>query len=216
MTILMPDVSHYQGAHTVDDWRKAKRVISAIMFKATQGVSFIDPEYHQNVATACRANLPYGHYHFVDATGSGKAQARHMLDVVRRNPVCRSRFFCVDWEQGDKQTAEELIRHLVANTHVPVLEYSGAWARTHGGVSKSADGYIVPEYGTSKLRTAFIQHPLVAWQYTNGALNGTKMPSTIPGIGRCDVSVVFRKRYIGLGFGANVFIGIHRFLKRIR
>lgn len=197
---LMPDVSHWQGHHTSRDFEQAKKIASAIMFKATEGASFVDPEFVSNVTAANSAGLPWGAYHFV-RQGDGAGQADHAISTSKRVSGCR--FVCIDWEDGDRQTAVALTQRLVntVGSDVRTGGYFGAHARETGGPLPGLDFAMVPSYGPSVLpRYRYPDpYPLAAWQYTNGTVNGTEMPSTIPGIGPCDVSVVYLPEAFGLG-----------------
>src|SRR5205085_879881 len=96
--------------------------------------------------------------------------------------------------------ARAMVRSLKQSFKGPVLLYRGAHARaTDPGDTIKADGAIVPSYGPGSLASAYKpKHlPLVGWQYTDGKYNGTKMPDHIPGIGACDVTVVYLERLLG-------------------
>jgi hypothetical protein len=191
MPMLMSDISHYQSP-AAKDFVAYKKRTPVVWFKATEGTSFIDPEYAQNVADAEAASVVHGAYHFV-RQGQGGAQARHFLSVAKR-----ARFLVIDWEDGDRATALDILHTLKAATARPVIGYTGAWARAHGGVLPGIVGAIVPNYGPASLPSEYKPAgvPLVAWQYTNGKLNGTSWPSNL-GLGG-DQSVVYLPRLLGL------------------
>ena len=192
----MPDISHYQPELSEARARDVTSRCDAIMFKATEGTRFVDPHYAGNAQAARAVGLPFGAYHYVNQ-GVGDAQAEHFWSTVSATGL---QFVCIDWESGDRGTVKDLARRLCELADVSVGVYVGAWARSHGGAPLGLDWAMVPAYGPPELPTAYYPnpYPLAAWQYTNGTTNGTAMPDHIPGIGACDVSVVYRPRDMGL------------------
>lgn len=192
----MPDISHYQPELSEARARDVTSRCDAIMFKATEGTGFVDPHYAGNAQAARAVGLPFGAYHYVNQ-GVGDAQAEHFWSTVSATGL---QFVCIDWESGDRGTVKDLARRLYELADVSVGVYVGAWARSHGGAPLGLDWAMVPAYGPPELPTAYYPnpYPLAAWQYTNGTTNGTAMPDHIPGIGACDVSVVYRPRDMGL------------------
>ena len=196
MPWLMPDVSHWQGHHTRDHMMLAATVASSVMFKASQGTSFVDSEFVSNAEAANAAGLPWGAYHYVEP-GSGKAQADHFREVADRVPDCK--FFCIDWEIGSRETAQTLADRLLGTVAVPIGDYIGSHARANGGQLPRMAFHMVPQYGPAELDSRFATDPLSAWQYTDGDVNGTEWPNGVPGLGRCDMSAVFRPEDFGFG-----------------
>lgn len=194
---LMPDISHWQGSHTSVDMVKVANEAGAIMLKATEGTGFIDDEFVLNVISANGAQLPWGAYHFV-RPGHGTEQANHFINTALSVSNCR--FLCIDWEDGSRDTVLALAKRLRERAPVDVAigDYIGSHARALGGQLPDMSFHMVPQYGTSKLDDRYRTDPLSAWQYTNGESNGTDWPSSIPGIGPCDVSAVFRPQDFGL------------------
>lgn len=196
MTWLMPDISHWQGSHTREDMVQVSTVAASIMFKASQGIGFVDDEFVSNAEAANGAGLPYGAYHFVDP-GEGRAQADHFREVVSRVPGCA--FLCIDWEAGSRETVQALADRLLGTVTVPVGDYIGSHARANGGQLPGMAFHMVPQYGPAELDPRFATDPLSAWQYTDGDVNGTDWPAGVPGIGKCDMSAVLRPEDFGFG-----------------
>jgi lysozyme len=74
------DVSHYQGAV---NWASvAKGGYRFAFLKATEGVSWTDPEFGTNWAGAKAAGLVRGAYHFYDPGSDPQQQAEHFLNTV--------------------------------------------------------------------------------------------------------------------------------------
>ena len=79
MIDVIADISHYQ---TVDDWWMVRESgIAAVVLKATQGKSYVDPMFVQRVGAAEQAGLLVGAYHFLDATNP-TVQVEHFLSVA--------------------------------------------------------------------------------------------------------------------------------------
>ncbi|MGH3482124.1 MAG: GH25 family lysozyme, partial [Nocardioidaceae bacterium] len=144
---LMPDISHHQGHHTRADMRVASTRADSIMFKASEGIEFVDPEFTSNAEAMNAAGahgVPWGAYHFV-SRGHGKAQAEHFRDVVARVPGCH--FYCIDWEAGSRDAVLALADRLLDLVDTPVGDYIGSHARANGGQLPRMSFHMVPQYG---------------------------------------------------------------------
>lgn len=76
------DVSNLQGAI---DWDRVARVggIKFAFVKATEGRTFNDSRFRENVAAARKAGVKVGAYHFARPDNNGaRVEARHFLDVI--------------------------------------------------------------------------------------------------------------------------------------
>jgi lysozyme len=75
------DVSHHQGAI---NWSKVDDDIKFALIKATEGTSFVDPNYHTNYSGAKSSGKRIGAYHFARFSDKKEAQAEalHFLSVV--------------------------------------------------------------------------------------------------------------------------------------
>lgn len=188
---LIPDISHWQGAHNTKDFAQAARVASGFMFKATEAESYDDPEFLSNYKAARSTRLPIGAYHFV-RQGHSEAQTDNFMDQMDKAGGID--FAVVDWEDGDRRTAANMVNKLQKRLAIPVIEYRGQWARAHGGDLPHADAAMVPQYGPAHLDRSYrpAHLPFFGWQYTDGVYNGTKMPKNIPGLGNVDVTRVYR------------------------
>jgi lysozyme len=198
--ILVPDLSHYQPLLTPDRAHQAAAVVAGFMFKATQGTGFTDPNVAGSCSGARSAGLPFGTYHFCDGEDPW-AQVQHYLAVTPKDAT----WLCLDWETnnaGPDATRAQVLAMVALIRKAdprPLAVYSGNYARSHGGYIPDVPAWV-PAYGGWTLADAYrpTTAPLVAWQYTNGRTNGTAMPSSIPGIGPCDVSTIYRPDLIGL------------------
>ncbi len=78
-------MSHYQGSI---DWMKVKAAgISFAFLKATEGTTFVDDRYAENLQGAKQAGLIVGAYHFFRASTEAVAQAEadFFIEVVGRS-----------------------------------------------------------------------------------------------------------------------------------
>jgi lysozyme len=192
----MPDISHHQGPRTVEDMQLVAAKAPAIMLKASEGTTWVDPEFVSNAGAATAAGLPWGAYHYVTA-GHGSDQADHFAETVDSvSGECR--FYCIDWEDGSRATALALADQLFVHVVHAVGDYIGSHARANGGQLPDMDFHMVPQYGPAELNPDYATDPLSAWQYTNGVINGTDWPASVPGIGACDMSVIYRPQDFGL------------------
>ncbi len=74
MTVLYPDVSHY-------NFPLELRGAPLVFAKATQGTSYVDSTYSGFKVQARQLGIPFGAYHWLDTTDA-KAQAAHAFDYV--------------------------------------------------------------------------------------------------------------------------------------
>ena len=69
------DVSSYQGKI---DWKTlSEQDIQFAFIKATEGSSFVDPNFSENYSNARKTKLRIGAYHFFSYDSSGKTQNYH-------------------------------------------------------------------------------------------------------------------------------------------
>ena len=74
------DVSHYQGQI---DWKQMKaQGIGFAYIKATEGSSYVDECYEQNMTDAENAGIAAGAYHFFSFDSPGVTQAEHFIQTV--------------------------------------------------------------------------------------------------------------------------------------
>ena len=65
------------------DWKRVKAAkIEFVYIKATEGASYTDPFFKQNITGARSAGIPVGVYHFFRMTSSAQAQFNHFKKVV--------------------------------------------------------------------------------------------------------------------------------------
>jgi len=182
------DVSHWQG--TID-WQKVKGDgIQFAIAKATEGTSFVDPEFAANWAGMKQTGVLRGAYHFFRASSDGVAQAQHFVQVM--GPLADGDLPPVlDLEVMDGQPSATVIQRskdfmaevekLTGRT--PML-YSGGFFKSLGNPSGFSQYYLwdahwgvscpnIPDAGWSTW---------TFWQYTD--------KSSVAGIGNGSTSAV--------------------------
>lgn len=83
-TVQGIDVSHFQG---VVNWQQVKQAGMCFAFaKATDGITYTDPELAANWAGIQAAGLLRGAYHFFEPNDDATAQAQHFLATVKLAP----------------------------------------------------------------------------------------------------------------------------------
>jgi lysozyme len=108
MRTLGVDFAHYQRkANFKELWDQGVRFA---FFKATEGTTWVDPQYQTFVSEISAEPIPHGAYHFFLPGSSGKLQAEHFTKVAERNSILRP---TLDWETlkgtSPKQMADEAI-----------------------------------------------------------------------------------------------------------
>ena len=77
------DISHWEGDI---DFRRVKQAgIRFVYIKASEGASYIDPDFERNYTEARKQRLKIGFYHYVTArtVDEARVQARHFAEVIR-------------------------------------------------------------------------------------------------------------------------------------
>ena len=178
MTDAIIDLSHLNAN---PDFQAARAAgIQAVIHKATQGTTFIDPAYDAHRQAATAAGLSWAAYHFGDASDP-VAQADFFLEKLGLVPP---RVLALDFEQQMTLTqARAFVTQIHAATgRWPVL-YGGDYLKQLLGGTKDpvlANCCLwLADYAESATLPANWQ-AWTMWQYTSGA--------TVPGIGPCDRS----------------------------
>ena len=122
MTLFGIDVSHHQGAFDVE--RAAREGIDFFIFKATEGSSFVDPRFAENVAKARRTGKPFAAYHYQRAGISAAAQVAHIRRVVPKDvPVILD----VEANSGHVSLTRDIIARLRKVGYRSPLLYLPRW-----------------------------------------------------------------------------------------
>jgi lysozyme len=205
------DVSHYEDP--IDFNKVAADGIVAIIAKATQGASWIDPAYAKFKQAASRVRLPspvrrslaeggtsqllnsstflWGSYHFGTAANVA-AQIDHYLATATPE---KQELVCLDFEEnptGASMTlnqAREFVSLFQNKTgRYPVL-YGGAWLKEQ--LNGKGDDLLarcplwIAQYASKPVLPPGWEK-YVLWQYTDG--QSGSQPREVNGIGACDRS----------------------------
>jgi lysozyme len=181
----------YHGDKVSVDFSVVKsKGIAAVILKATQGISFVDPAFAPRLANARAAGLLVGAYHFMDAT-SPVEQMAHFLSVVAATDGI---LLAVDFEAYERsqptvtQAATAVMTVKSVTGRFPVL-YTGRYMLTAPNAMLSQCPLWLAEYGSGPVcPPGWSQWKL--WQHTDGRVGSA--PKSVPGIGPCD-----RSRFAG-------------------
>lgn len=189
MTRRVIDISHHEDP--VDFAKVAADGIVAIIAKATQGTSWVDPAYARFKRGAASLKFLWGSYHF--GTGADvKAQVNHYLVTAKPND---RELVCLDFEKNPTgstmslEQAREFVRLVRERTdRYPVL-YGGAWLKEQ--LNGKSDDLLakcplwISQYGPRPvLPPGWRKYAL--WQYTDGQAG--PQPHEVDGVGPCDRS----------------------------
>lgn len=182
------DLSHWD---TVTSWAevKAAGIVGAI-HKATEGTSYVDPDYHGRRAAAQAAGLLWGAYHFAHS-GNVAAQVNAFLGTTG---IDSSILYALDWEDSAAGTmtaaeAQEFINYVEAVIGVNrMVVYSGNTAKE--ALGSATNGFFgrrrlwLAQYGSTPVVQASWQSAWL-WQYSDG-VSGPQ-PHNCPGVAdSCD------------------------------
>ena len=168
------DLSSYQGDV---DWEVlSKQDISFAFIKATEGSSYIDPKYKENIENALKTNLRVGVYHFFSFESSGAQQAEHFIDTVAITenmlpPVVDIEYYA-DYKSNppDKESVQknlkELLEKLESRYGMKPIIYAtqSSFKRYISGSFSEYDIWIRDVYFTPKLND---NREWTFWQYSD-------------------------------------------------
>ncbi len=98
MTIAGIDVSNFQGAF---DWGPWRGKIGFAFAKATEGLTFTDPDFARNWAGIKAQGITRGAYHFAHPGNNANDEARFYLDTVRAQGLHPGDLVMLDLEVTD-------------------------------------------------------------------------------------------------------------------
>ena len=97
MAKVILDISHHE---TVKDWDKLKANVSFLIFKATEGTTFLDPKCYETIAKCEKYGVPYWLYTFLKK-GNELAQAKYMVSKCQNRVGKYFVGYCLDAERGN-------------------------------------------------------------------------------------------------------------------
>ena len=170
------DISHHQGRI---DWNRVAQSsaesvfpIRFVMMKATEGSSFTDSSYADNILGARKAGFVCGSYHFYDPWTSPERQAEHFIRTA--NIIKGDMAPIIDVERAGRSSGDlqrELlvfIKALEAHYGVkPIIYASAKFRRRHlNNAAFDAYPFWVAHYYVVRPETS---KPWVMWQFTDHA-----------------------------------------------
>jgi len=165
--------------------------VLGVIHKATQGPTFVDPQYNARRSLAIDAGLLWGAYHFGTSADAAK-QVDHFLNTIKPEPTD---LLVLDFEPNPAGSTMTLA--LAEQFITAVNEGTGRFPGLYSGQT-----FIQANVGTNRttvLSNCFLwiarysdQLPSIPpawprftfWQYTDG-IHGPE-PREVPGIGPCD------------------------------
>lgn len=174
------DISKWQGKI---DFRRVKEAgIRVVYIKATQGTSYVDPDFERNYRDAEKEGLAIGFYHYVTArtTAEARNEARFFASHIKGKTQHAKP--AMDFEDfGDltrteiREIAIQFLITLEQETHHEPVIYSDASNASH----KFADDRLrkyplwIADYGVDRPDMENIWHYWSGWQYTDrGRIDG--------------------------------------------
>jgi lysozyme len=181
------DVSRHNG---LVNWTKVKQSGQYFAFaKASEGLTWKDPKFADNLQRARDAALPIGAYHFYRPSLSGQEQARNFLDAYAPQagdllPVCDLE----DFDGGDPREFVNEVRGWVDTVSgaiggdKPIIYTSASFWRKIGNPDDFRDHPLwVAHYGVS---APALPRPWTAWTVWQHSDSGVVSGVT----GNCDVN----------------------------
>jgi lysozyme len=168
------DVSHYD---VITDWNAIKKNIDGIFIKATEGVTFTDPQFNAYAKAAISAKIPVGFYHFFWPGGNAandKQQANYFYNAIK---VYNFELYPVlDVEVTNHQTAATISDDVKAfcdefkrlSKQQIIIYCSPAFADTYLGDQRFANFPLwIAHYNVEVPRNTVTWHNYVMWQYNS-------------------------------------------------
>jgi len=172
------DVSHFQG--TID-WNAVAQTGKLFAFaKATQGLTYVDPQFHANWAGAKAAGLLRGAYHFYQPGDDPRQQAEFFLETVGLGPGDLPP--ALDVEISNGQTSGEIVHGVQewlstvqqALGVTPLLYTDRTFWNTLGTEGFGGYPLWIAEYGVTS--------PLLPAGWTSWTFWQSSETGTVPGV----------------------------------
>ena len=164
------DISHHQGEI---DWKNVNDKFEFVFAKATEGDTFIDKLFHENIGKIKESGRIAGAYHFFHFNINGIEQANNFINVVGNNidlpPV-------IDFEFGGnaKNYSEDIMIKELHRCINALEEYYGGKVIIYVTYEsyKLIKKYNIPNpiwYGSIIFPINKKNHDILFWQYHNSA-----------------------------------------------
>lgn len=98
-----------------------------VIIKATQGTSYVSPDFHRQIEQALSLGKYVGVYHYIGGQGA-KSEAEHFVKTVK--PYLKRVILCLDWEKeqnskfGNTSYLEQVAQAVIDMTGIRPLDYA--------------------------------------------------------------------------------------------
>ena len=174
------DVSHHQGKILWEEVAKEK--INFVYIKATEGATYIDPCFHDNMKGAIESGLQVGAYHYFRMTSSAMEQFYNFKKALEGYTM--SLVPMIDVETSDGKPVKELQDSL--NVFIKLIKEEYGCPPMIYGTQRSYNTYCAPRYNNYHLYIGRYgtNEPEIKgagtytiWQYTESAkIKGISKP----------------------------------------
>ena len=120
-----------------------------VIIKATQGTSYVSPDFHRQIEQALSLGKYVGVYHYIGGQGA-KSEAEHFVKTVK--PYLKRVLLCLDWEKeqnskfGNTAYLEQVARAVIDMTGVRPLDYASLSGFPWDVARKQNGGTWVAQY----------------------------------------------------------------------
>lgn len=172
------DVARYQGDI---DWQTvSKEKILFVYIKATEGKTYTDPKFHQNIKGAQKAGLKVGAYHFFRMTSGAREQFNHFYSQVGKYKLDLIPMIDVEVPPKEVKSIKQVQDSLDVFIKLVTQKY-GKKPMIYG-TQRSYNTYCAPKYNNLHLYIGRYGHnapeiegegSYTIWQYSeHGKING--------------------------------------------
>lgn len=172
------DVARYQGDI---DWQTvSKEKILFVYIKATEGKTYTDPKFHQNIKGAQKAGLKVGAYHFFRMTSGAREQFNHFYSQVGKYKL--DLIPMIDVEVPPKEVKSIPLVQDSLDVFIKLVTQKYGKKPMIYGTQRSYNTYCAPKYNNLHLYIGRYntkgpeingKGSYTIWQYSeNGKING--------------------------------------------
>ena len=172
------DVARYQGDI---DWQTvSKEKILFVYIKATEGKTYTDPKFHQNIKGAQKAGLKVGVYHFFRMTSGAREQFNHFYSQVGKYKLDLIPMIDVEVPSKEVKSIKQVQDSLDVFINLVMQKY-GKKPMIYG-TQRSYNTYCAPKYNNLHLYIGRYntkgpeingKGSYTIWQYSeHGKING--------------------------------------------
>lgn len=100
--MIICDLSHWQ---TISNWNALKENAGFLIFKATEGMTYVDPTFATNAAMCENLGIPYFAYVYLRRGGSEPKQVQRLIDLCKSYNHHMFRGVALDVEDNNEPSA---------------------------------------------------------------------------------------------------------------